>query len=127
MGTRRGPRGQLLVIDDEPSLREILSEALRLDGYVVVTAESGRTGLEAFSRLPFDLVLTDLGMPDMSGAHLVRALKAARPGLPIGLISGWDVTEESLRSEGVTVDFVVRKPFALATIRAQVRTWLAAP
>lgn len=121
-GAGRG--GQLLVIDDEPGLREILSEALRLDGHEVVTAESGRAALGAFTRQSFDLVLTDLGMPDISGVELARELKATRPDLPVGLISGWDISEESLRAQGATVDFVVRKPFALAAIRSQVRTWL---
>jgi signal transduction histidine kinase/DNA-binding response OmpR family regulator len=120
-----GPRGHLLVVDDEGSLRDALAEALRLDGHAVVTAESGRAALEVFAGQPFDLVLTDLGMPDMSGIELARELKATRPHLPVGLMSGWDVTVESIRGQGAEVDFVIRKPFALATIREQVRACVA--
>src|SRR3990172_4820559 len=98
-----GRGGRVLIIDDEPGLREILSEALRLDGHEVVTADSGRAALGAFARRAFDLVLTDLGMPDISGVELARELKATRPDLPVGLISGWDVSEESLRAQGATV------------------------
>jgi PAS domain S-box-containing protein len=126
MAAGPGPRGQLLIVDDEPGLREILATGLRFDGHEVVTADGGRAALEVFAREPFDLVLTDLGMPDISGLDVVRQIKATRPDLAIGLMSGWDVTEDSLRAQGATVDFVVRKPFALGAIQAQIRAALAA-
>jgi PAS domain S-box-containing protein len=120
-----GPGARLLIVDDDPAVRQVLADALRLDGHEVVAVTCGREALEAAGRQPFDLVLTDLSMPEISGLELAQQLKAANPDLPVGLISGWDVAGENVSGRGALVDFVVRKPFSLSAVRKQVQGFLA--
>nr|MBA3641501.1 response regulator [Acidobacteriota bacterium] len=70
-----GPTARVLVVDDEPSMRQMLSFALRREGYDVTTADDGRTALEALRDGRFDLVVTDVRMPEVSGVDLLREAK----------------------------------------------------
>lgn len=106
----------ILVIDNEAPVRDLLARLLTLHGHHVVTAESGTEGIATFKSGKFDLVLTDLGMPEMSGWEVARAIKALDPKARVGLITGWplDLTPTELRARGV--DQVVSKPFDLPTL-----------
>lgn len=114
MATTRA--ANILVIDNEPSVRDLLARLLELHGHHVVTAESGSEGIATFKTSPFDLVLTDLGMPEMSGWDVAREIKTLNPRARVGLITGWpiDLTTAELRARGV--DQIVAKPFDLATL-----------
>ena len=72
-----GPR--ILVIDDERVLRETIAETLRMDGFDVQTAADAKTGLELIGRNPFDVVLSDLRMPEMDGRALCHAVRRDHP------------------------------------------------
>jgi signal transduction histidine kinase len=106
----------ILVIDNEPSVRDLLARLLKLHGHNVVTAESGAEGIATFKSGKFDLVFTDLGMPEMSGWEVAREIKTLDPRARVGLITGWpiDLTPAELRARGV--DQVVEKPFDLPTL-----------
>jgi signal transduction histidine kinase/CheY-like chemotaxis protein len=106
----------ILVIDNEPSVRDLLARLLKLHGHTVVTAESGAEGIATFQSGKFDLVFTDLGMPEMSGWDVAGEIKKINPHTRIGLITGWpiDLTREELRERGV--DQVVAKPFDLPAL-----------
>jgi len=78
---------QLLVIDDEPSVREVTRRTLEAAGHSVVTAENGEVGYEAFTAQPFDLVITDVLMPVREGVETVRAIRSIS-AVPIVVISG---------------------------------------
>lgn len=106
----------ILVIDNEPSVRDLLARLLKLHGHNVVTAESGNEGIATFQAGKFDLVLTDLGMPEMSGWDVAREIKTLNPRARVGLITGWpiDLTTAELRARGV--DQIVAKPFDLPTL-----------
>ena len=78
----------ILVVDDEKIPRELRSLILRKRGYQVVAAGSGKEALEMLAGGGFDLVLSDQVMPGMSGTELTRAIKAAKPTMPVILISG---------------------------------------
>jgi signal transduction histidine kinase len=108
---------RVLVIDDEPYVRDILGDMLRHDSHRVVVAEHGTAGLERFQAEPFDLVLTDLAMPGMSGWQVAQAVKALRPEVPVVLVTGWgvEVPSEQLRQSGV--DRVMSKPFRYADVQ----------
>jgi CheY-like chemotaxis protein len=65
-----------------------------------------------------DVVLTDLGMPDMTGWDVARGVRTQRPGMPIGLITGWAVALEMSADERRAVDFVIAKPYTVEALRA---------
>ncbi len=116
---------RILVVDDEPAARTLVTKALVADGYAVVAAEDGLQALEALARSPFDMVLTDIVMPGIDGIEL--ALKVAKdfPDTAILLMSGYP--DERRRASGLEFLFqeVIEKPFALADLRRLVRTCLA--
>lgn len=79
---------RVLVVDDEHDVRATISYALKIKGFDVVAVEHGRTGLIEQHKAPFDLAIVDIYMPGMDGVKLIRALRQAKPGLPIIAISG---------------------------------------
>jgi len=101
---------RVLVIDDEERVRDTLADMLRQAGHEVVVASQGAEGLERFRGDSFDLVVTDLAMPGMSGFQVARTVKALRPEVPVVLVTGWgvEVPAEQLRASGV--DRVMTKP-----------------
>jgi CheY-like chemotaxis protein len=80
---------RLLVIDDEPKVRGTLASLLRAVGHTVAEAASGPAGLALLGTIPVDCVLTDLGMPEMTGWEVVKAVNASWPHLPVLLLTGW--------------------------------------
>ncbi len=121
------PKGlRVLVIDDEPDVRAILAEMLAADGHRVLQAGGGREGLDLLaSGHEVDVVLTDLGMPEMSGADAALAIRDRWPLLPVGLVTGWgegEVTPE----ERQHARFVIHKPFDQILLR-QALSGIASP
>ena len=108
---KREGEARILVIDDEEHVREILSKILTRAKYQVVVAENGERGIELFRKGKFDMVLTDLGMPGMSGWEVCRAIKKINPHLPVGMITGWGAGIDRPQMEENRLDFVISKPF----------------
>ncbi|MEO7091616.1 MAG: response regulator, partial [Polyangiales bacterium] len=102
----------VLVIDDEELVREVVARMVEDLGYKVVAAEDGIVGLEVVDTQPIDAVLVDLTMPRMSGADVVIALRARKPGLPIVLCSGYDRD----RRGPVDADAYLPKPFRIEAL-----------
>lgn len=115
--------GSILVIDDEADVRELLTEVLTGRGHTVTVAAGGREGLARFEAGRFDLVLTDLGMPDFNGWEVARVVKAARSDTPVLLLTGWADPVDP--SEEGRVDGIVRKPFDLNRLAAVINSALA--
>jgi len=82
---------KVLVVDDEPPMRRMLSIMLEVGGYAVETAVDGDDGLYKFQRQAFDVVVTDHTMPKMNGLELSRACKTLAPRVPIILLTGWNI------------------------------------
>jgi signal transduction histidine kinase/ActR/RegA family two-component response regulator len=106
---------RILCIDDEPDMRALLRDCLEHEHHDVSVAPGGREGLEMFrSSLgggrPFQVVITDLGMPDMDGYHVARAIKAESPRTPILLLTGWGAMMKSDGDSAPEVDAVLNKP-----------------
>jgi signal transduction histidine kinase/DNA-binding response OmpR family regulator len=102
----------LLLVDDEPEVREAIGELLQAVGHTVIHAEGGRQALAQLSAgLAPDLVLTDLGMPGMTGRELARTIKSRWPELPVGLVTGWGYAPGSEPPGGA--DFIMSKPVNL--------------
>jgi CheY-like chemotaxis protein len=113
---------RLLVIDDDPLLLQSLHAILVEDGHQVVAADRAAVGIESFTSAhrdgePFDLVITDLGMPYLDGRKVAAAIKAASPRTPVILLTGWGhrLLAESALPEGI--DQVLAKPPRLAELR----------
>jgi signal transduction histidine kinase/ActR/RegA family two-component response regulator len=119
----RLPRQKILVVDDDPLLLKSLRDTLDTDGHAVTTAGGGLAGLEAFSaareaNAPFDLVITDLGMPYVDGRQVASGVKELSPATPVILLTGWG---QRLMDDGETpahVDRVLNKPPKLVELRA---------
>ncbi|MBI4241533.1 MAG: GAF domain-containing protein [Candidatus Rokubacteria bacterium] len=115
--TSRG-RLNILVIDDEDQVRAVLAEMLATLGHTVVQAAGGPVGLRLLTAgEPIDLVLTDLGMPEMTGWEVARIVKGRWPHLPVGLLTGWGEKPQTTPEECNGVDFVIAKPVSLEALR----------
>jgi signal transduction histidine kinase/CheY-like chemotaxis protein len=108
---------RVLVVDDEPDVRTAVADMLGSAGHTTFEAAGGREALAWLDGgQSVDLVLTDLGMPGMTGTDLARSVKGQWPGLRIGLMTGWDETEAPGGEASPAVDFVIAKPFQLPAL-----------
>ena len=109
---------RLLVVDDEATIRDVLSEALKAEGCEVVVAENGETALKLFDDYEgeFDAVFTDIGMPDMDGWELATAIRRRSDSIPLAIVSGWADATSSDKRNVVKADWVVPKPFDINRI-----------
>jgi PAS domain S-box-containing protein len=123
----RGYGERLLYVDDETTLVRLAVHVLRRKGYAITGATSGEEALAVFSAAPanVDLVITDLGMPGMSGLELARELLRRRPELPIILTSGNVRPEDEAQARSLGVREIVLKPHTLEQMAAAVRRHLA--
>jgi PAS domain S-box-containing protein len=113
-------RGRVLVIDDEREVGDVLRDVLTRDGHTVKVCGDADSGLAQFAAEPFDLVITDLGMPGVSGWEVARQVKLLRPGTRVAMVTGWGDRIDSAEAESRGVDFVVAKPFKREQIREMV-------
>jgi PAS domain S-box-containing protein len=108
---------RVLLVEDEPRVRQLLAQYLARDGHTVETAMNGRDGLEKFSAGEFDLVITDRAMPEMSGDHLAAAIKNVAPETPVILITGFGELMNATGERPDGVEVVLGKPVTLAALR----------
>jgi CheY-like chemotaxis protein len=115
----------ILVVEDDDAVRELICEILNEDGHHVEAAGNGRKGLELFISKNFDMVFTDLIMPEMSGWQLAEEIKTISSTTPVALITAWTLNMEvaELRSKGI--DFIVFKPFRDEQLQKLVQDSLA--
>jgi CheY-like chemotaxis protein/anti-sigma regulatory factor (Ser/Thr protein kinase) len=113
---------RVLVVDDEESVLSVLAEMLRGAGHHVTTALGGLAAIEVLRGPAFDVVFTDLGMPEVNGWDLASLVKARRPECAVVLVSGWgfQLEEEAAHSRGV--DLVMAKPFSYSEVDGALRT-----
>ena len=110
---------RILVIDDEPEVRTMLAELLADQGHAVIEAASGVEGLQYVdSQRPIDVVLSDLGMPGMTGWEVARAVKGRRADLPVVLVTGWGENPERSPADRSIADLVIEKPVTSVSLRA---------
>jgi signal transduction histidine kinase/HAMP domain-containing protein len=114
---------RILIVDDDPLIIESLRETLRGDAHRVTAAEGGQAGIDAFETAradgePFELVITDLGMPYVDGRRVAAAIKAASPNTPVVLLTGWGQRLTAENQVPPHVDRVLNKPPRLKDLRA---------
>src|SRR5947209_4411374 len=117
-----GPR--VLVVDDDPQLREALSRALELDGYDVSTASNGVKALDAISGARPDVMVLDVMMPYVGGLDVCRTLRERKDRLPILVLTARDEVGDRVAGLDAGADDYLTKPFALEELRARLRALL---
>lgn len=123
---------RILVVDDDPLVSTSLQLTLQLDGHIITTADGGQAGIDAFLAAlqrgePFELVMTDLGMPYVDGRRVAAAVHAASPSTPVILLTGWGhrlLAENEVPPE---VNWVLSKPPKLAELRTALAELTNAP
>src|SRR3954449_7853174 len=115
---------RVLVVDDEPNIADVISMALRFQGFTVESAGDGRTALDAVSSFKPDLLVLDVMLPDMEGFEVAKRLSAERVQIPIIFLTARDATEDKVRGLTMGGDDYVTKPFSLEELVARIRTIL---
>lgn len=106
----------VLVVEDEENIREVLDEILSTAGHKIIQASDGEEGVELLKRHKPDIVITDLGMPGLSGWDVADAVKAEDPSTPVILFTGWGVKLDETKVKGQNVDRFINKPFNMEQI-----------
>ena len=112
---------RILVVEDEASLRDGLSDLLRGDGHAVTAVADGAAGVAAGLREAFDVVVLDLMLPRKNGIEVCRELRAARPGMPILMLTARGSEDDKVRGLSEGADDYVTKPFSARELLARVR------
>lgn len=119
-------RRHILFVDDEPGLAAIVQRLMLLEGFDVTICSGGEEAVAAFDPERHDLVVTDYGMPDLTGVQVAAAIKRRAPSVPILLVTGWGSDLDS-SSPPPGISAVIGKPFRLAALVEAVRSALGVP
>src|SRR6266542_659694 len=120
-------RPRVLVVDDEASIRDLLSKTLALAEYDVDLAPDGRTALERLRIIPYDLLITDLKMPGMDGLTVIREAKRYKGDLPVIIITGFSTESSAIEAVNLGVAGYLTKPFRVPQVLAAASKALGAP
>jgi len=112
-------KANILLVDDDPEVSEVLELMLAQMGHRVAVVAQGAVAVALFEQGDYDLVITDLGMPDVSGWEVAKAVKEKSPRTPIILITGWGVQLDSEEMSKSGVDGVIAKPFSKESLMGQ--------
>ena len=115
---------RILVVDDEPSVRDALDRALRMDGYKVQLASDGREALDALAYQPPDAIVLDVLMPEPDGLEVCRRLRAAGDHTPVLMLTARDAVPDRVAGLDAGADDYLVKPFALEELGARLRALL---
>ena len=115
---------RILVVDDEPSVRDALDRALRMDGYKVAVAADGDQALDALAHQPPDAIVLDVLMPEPDGLEVCRRLRAAGDGTPVLMLTARDAVPDRVAGLDAGADDYLVKPFALEELGARLRALL---
>ena len=118
--TGTGPL-RILVVDDEPAILRFLRTGLSAQGYLVSEAQDGRAALDTLRRNAVDMVILDLGLPDMDGLEVIRRMRGASSRVPIIVLSSRDDEGGKVEALDLGADDYVTKPFGIDELFARVR------
>lgn len=118
------PETKVLVVDDEPTIRELLSASLRFAGFDVATAENGAEALKVERTFLADIVVLDIMLPDMDGFEVLTHLREQEPELPVLFLTAKDDVQDRVRGLEVGGDDYVTKPFSLEEVVARIHAIL---
>ena len=117
----------ILVIDDQESMRSIISQMLEDKGHKVVTAEDGEQGLRTFEENPasFNLVMCDVNLPKIDGFEFLKRVKTAHPKIPVILLTGTNEDMAQYMGKEYKADAVLKKPFIVEDVMQIVEAIIA--
>ncbi|MEW6871455.1 response regulator transcription factor [Trueperella pyogenes] len=118
------PEAKILVVDDEPTIRELLSASLRFAGFEVATAENGTQALTVERKFLADIVVLDIMLPDMDGFEVLSKLREREPELPVLFLTAKDDVQDRVHGLEVGADDYVTKPFSLEEVVARIHAIL---
>jgi len=118
------PKVRVLVVDDEPNIVDVISMALRYEGFEVASAGTGADAVAAFAEQRPALVVLDVMLPDVDGFEVARRLASSGDGVPIIFLTARDSTEDVVKGLTIGGDDYVTKPFSLEELIARIRTIL---
>ena len=119
-----GPAERILVVDDETSIAELLSVALRYEGFAVETAADGNEALERWESFRPELIVLDVMMPGLDGFEVAKRLGERRNEAPIIFLTARDTTDDKVRGLTIGGDDYVTKPFSIEELVARIRAIL---
>jgi two-component system KDP operon response regulator KdpE len=114
---------KVLVVDDEPPIRKLLRLGLSTQGYDILDAPSGKVALELIAQKP-DLIILDLGLPDIDGLELLRQMRQKNDGVPIVVLSSRGEEAAKVKALDLGADDYVTKPFGMDELLARIRAAL---
>ncbi len=115
---------RVLVVEDEPGLRSYLLPLLEREGYTAEAAGTGAQALAVVNERRPDLVLLDVGLPDLSGLDVCHEIRRLPGYLPVIMVTGLDSREDELRGFGVKADDYITKPVEIDQLLSLMRMWL---
>ena len=116
--------GRILLIEDDPTIGEVLTSSLRAHGHDPLWEQTGRGGLDRAAVLEFDLILLDLGLPDLDGVEVCRRLRAEQPGTVMVMLTARTTEMDVVVGLEAGADDYLTKPVRLAELHARVRAHL---
>src|SRR5580698_5205865 len=111
---------RILVVDDEESIREFLDIMLRKEGYEVTSAEDGQKAIETLKKKTFDLVISDLQMPNVTGIELLKHVRETQPDLLFMMITAFGTTETAVEAMKLGAYDYITKPFKIDEVRINI-------
>lgn len=115
---------RVLVVDDEERICDLVTTALRYEGYETAAARTGRQALNAIAEAPPDLVVLDVMLPDIDGLEVTKRIRSARVNCPVLFLTARDAAEDKVAGLTVGGDDYLTKPFSLAELAARTRAIL---
>ncbi|MEN3611307.1 response regulator transcription factor [Plantactinospora sp. ZYX-F-223] len=120
----RRPEARLLVVEDEPDIRELLGSSLRYAGFDVAAASTGAQAVDAARRCRPDLVVLDVMLPDLDGFEVVRRLRSGGDRVPVLFLTARGAVDDLVRGLTLGADDYVAKPFSFEELLARIRAVL---
>ena len=111
-------RPRVLVVDDEASIRDLLSKTLALADYDVDAASDGRMAIDRLRIIPYDLLITDLKMPGVDGLSVIREARRLKPDMPVIIITGFSTEASAIEAVNLGVSGYLTKPFRVPRVLA---------
>jgi CheY-like chemotaxis protein len=117
-------RAKILLIEDEELIRDLYAEALQDAGFDLVIVGDGESGLEKWKQSDFNLLITDIGLPGISGWDVIETIRQKNHRVPIIIISGWGTQIQLARGKELNVNYVLAKPIDIFSLIAIIKECL---